>query len=84
MNEILGKVLYGVVIFLGSALGTYGFAIFMHAPHRAWLPASLIGGLAYALYWALLQFSMYEPMAMFLAALVGSTLFRLLTGGALL
>ena len=74
MNEILGKVLYGVVIFLGSALGTYGFAIFMHAPHRAWLPASLIGGLAYALYWALLQLSVYEPLAIFISALLGSVL----------
>jgi len=29
---------------------TLGFAIFMHDPKRAGLPASAIGGLAYALY----------------------------------
>ena len=35
---------------ISSFVGTLGFAIFMHAPKRAWLPASLIGGVAYALY----------------------------------
>ena len=74
MNPILGKILYGVVIFLSSALGTYGFAIFMHAPFRAWLPASLIGGLAYALYWAQLQCGVSEPLAIFISALLGSVL----------
>lgn len=67
-------ILQGLVKLISSFVGTFGFAIFMHAPKRAWLPASAIGGVAYALYWLLLQFSMYEPMAMFLGALVGSIL----------
>ena len=67
-------ILQGLFKLISSFVGTFGFAIFMHAPKRAWLPASAIGGAAYTLYWALLQFSMYEPMAMFLAALVGSML----------
>lgn len=73
MNTLLliGK---GVIIFLGSMLGTLGFAVFMHAPKRAWLPASAIGGVSYALYWTLLQFSVYEPLSIFLGALLGSLL----------
>ncbi|MBQ2929958.1 MAG: threonine/serine exporter family protein [Clostridia bacterium] len=67
-------ILQGLFKLISSFVGTFGFAIFMHAPKRAWLPASAIGGTAYTLYWVLLQFSMYEPMAMFLAALVGSML----------
>ena len=67
-------ILQGLFKLISSFVGTFGFAIFMHAPKRAWLPASAIGGAAYTLYWLLLQFSMYEPMAMFLAALVGSML----------
>ena len=74
MGNVLYQIGYGVIIFLSSALGTYGFAIFMHAPKRAWLPASLIGGVSYTLYWALLQLSMPEPAAIFLGALLGSLL----------
>ena len=62
---------------ISSFVGTLGFAIFMHAPKRAWLPASLIGGASYALYWALLQFSVYEPLSIFLGALLGSVLGQL-------
>lgn len=57
---------------ISSFVGTLGFAIFMHAPKRAWLPASAIGGVAYVVYWALLQFGVYEPMSIFIAALLGS------------
>lgn len=64
--------LQGVVIFLSSSLGTLGFAIFMHAPKKAWFPASAIGGLAYLLYWALLQCNVYEPLSIFIGALLGS------------
>ena len=71
---MMDLILQGLFKLISSFVGTFGFAIFMHAPKRAWLPASAIGGAAYTLYWALLQFSMYEPMAMFLAALVGSML----------
>ena len=72
--DILLQIGHGLIIFLSSAVGTYGFAIFMHAPKRAWLPASTIGGVAYALYWALLQFEFNEPMVIFIAALVGSVM----------
>ena len=71
---MMDLILQGLFKLISSFVGTFGFAIFMHAPKRAWLPASAIGGAAYTLYWALLQVSMYEPMAMFLAALVGSML----------
>ena len=77
MLDILLQIGHGLIIFLSSAGGTYGFAIFMHAPKRAWLPASLIGGVSYALYWALLQFSVYEPLSIFLGALLGSVLGQL-------
>lgn len=64
----------GLIIFLSSSVGTFGFAIFMHAPKRAWLPASVIGGAAYLTYWALLQMNVYEPLSMFTGALLGSLL----------
>lgn len=63
-----------LVKLLSSFVGTLGFAIFMHAPKRAWLPASAIGGIAYALYWVLMEFSVYEPTSIFIAALLGSLL----------
>ena len=62
----------GVLKLLSSFVGTLGFAIFMHAPKRAWLPASAIGGVAYLLYWALQEFGVYEPTAIFIGALLGS------------
>ena len=74
MSDVLYQIGYGIIIFLSSSLGTYGFAIFMHAPKRAWIPASLIGGVSYTLYWALLKLSVYEPAAIFLGALLGSLL----------
>ena len=66
--------LQGFVKLASSFVGTLGFAIFMHAPKRAWLPASLVGGVAYALYWGLLQLGLYEPMSIFIGALLGSLL----------
>ena len=66
--------LEGLIKLVSSFVGTLGFAIFMHAPKRAWLPASAIGGAAYLLYWALLQFGLYEPIAIFIGALLGSIL----------
>ena len=59
---------------VSSFVGTFGFAIFMHAPKRAWLPASMIGGAAYFLYWLLTQLGLYAPASMFMAALLGSVL----------
>ena len=64
----------GFIILASSFVGTLGFAIFMHAPKRAWLPASAIGGVAYFLYWLLMQFGIYEPTAIFIGALLGSVL----------
>ena len=71
MTEI---VLGGLIKLISSFVGTFGFAIFMHAPKRAWIPASAIGGVAYTVYWVLLQFGLYEPGVIFVAALVGSML----------
>lgn len=74
MNEVLRLIGQGIVIFLSSAVGTFGFAIFMHAPKKAWLPASAIGGVAYLVYWALLQCAVYEPLSIFIGALTGALL----------
>lgn len=70
----MDMILQGLIKLVSSFIGTLGFAIFMHAPRKAWLPASAIGGVAYLLYWALLQFGMYEPLAIFIGALLGSIL----------
>lgn len=67
-------ILQGLMKLISSFVGTFGFAIFMHAPKRAWIPASAIGGVAYTVYWVLLQFDLYEPSVIFIAALVGSIL----------
>ena len=70
MNLILDVLLKMV----SSFVGTLGFAIFMHAPKRAWFPASAVGGLAYALYWLLLSHGFSAFMSIFVAALLGSVL----------
>ena len=70
----MDMLLQGIRSLASSFVGTLGFAIFMHAPKRAWLPASAIGGAAYLLYWALLQVGVYEPLSIFLGALLGSVL----------
>ena len=70
----MDMILQGLIKLVSSFVGTLGFAIFMHAPRKAWLPASAIGGVAYLLYWALLQFGLYEPLAIFISALLGSIL----------
>lgn len=70
----MNMVMQGILKLLSSFLGTLGFAIFMHAPKRAWLPASAIGGVAYLVYWALQEMGIYEPMAIFIGALLGSML----------
>ena len=43
----MDMILQGLIKLLSSFVGTLGFAIFMHAPRKAWLPASAIGGVAY-------------------------------------
>ena len=70
----MDMILQGLIKLLSSFVGTLGFAIFMHAPRKAWLPASAIGGVAYLLYWVLLQFGLYEPIAIFVGAFLGSIL----------
>lgn len=70
----MNLILEGVVKLVSSFVGTFGFAIFMHAPKRAWLPASIIGGVAYLLYWAIQQMGVNEPTAILLGALLGSIL----------
>ena len=67
-------ILKGLVILVSSFVGTLGFAIFMHAPKRAWMAASTIGGVAYLAYWVLLQLGVYEPMSVFVGALLGSVM----------
>ena len=67
-------ILEGFIELVSSFVGTLGFAIFMHAPKRAWLPASTIGGVAYLLYWALMQLGLNDPTAIFIGALLGSVL----------
>lgn len=59
---------------LAAVAGTMGFALLLHAPRRAWLPASGIGGVSYGLYWGLMQASCPAAAAIFLSALAGSLL----------
>ena len=59
-------------VFVGSFIGTLGFGILLHAPQRAWMPSSLLGGAGFALYWLLMQLGMGEPGAIFLASLMAS------------
>lgn len=70
----MNLILEGFIKLISSFVGTLGFAIFMHAPKRAWFPASAIGGVAYLLYWALQESGVTEPMAIFIGALLGSIL----------
>ena len=74
MTGLLTLFVNGLIKLISSFVGTLGFAIFMHAPKRAWIPASLIGGVAYALYWALMQLGLNDPTAIFIGALLGSVL----------
>ena len=59
-------------MFLAAFLGTMGFALILHAPKRAWLPASTIGATAYTIYWVLNQAGMSMPASIFIGALAGS------------
>lgn len=61
-------------IYVSSFLGTLGFALLLHAPKKAWLPASIIGGVSYTIYIALLEMGSPQTAAMFAGALVGSVL----------
>lgn len=57
-----------------SFFGTLGFALLLHAPKKAWIPASIIGGVSYTLYIALLHAGCPQAAAMFSGALAGSIL----------
>ncbi len=73
-NDVLSLLGTGLAVLLGSFVGTLGFAVILNAPKKAWLPASAIGALAEGVYWGLLQCAVYEPLAMFIGALLGSVL----------
>ncbi len=67
--------LKALTIFLSSSVGTWGFALILHVPKRAWIPASVMGGVAYVVYWALYTGGvMSDPAANFVGALVGAVL----------
>ena len=59
-------------MFLAAFLGPMGCALRLHAPKRAWLPASAIGAMAYTLYWVLNQAGVSMPASIFIGALAGS------------
>ena len=59
-------------MFLSAFLGTLGFALLLHAPRRAWLPASAIGAVAYTLFWVLNQVGLSMPLSIFIGAVIGS------------
>lgn len=63
-----------IVTLISSFLGTLGFALLLHAPKKAWLPASAIGGVSYTLYMILLGYGCPQAAAMFMGALAGSVL----------
>ena len=63
-----------IAAIVSSLLGTFGFALILHAPRRAWLPGSLIGVAGYVLYWLMLQAGASDPLAMFVSATLGSLL----------
>ena len=62
----------GITMFLSAFLGTLGFALLLHAPRRAWLPASAIGAVAYTLYWALNAAGLGNSISIFIGAVAGS------------
>ena len=59
---------------LSSFVGTWGFALLLNAPKRAWLPAAAIDAAGYVLYWLLLRLGAGEPLAIFAAAMAASIL----------
>ncbi len=61
-----------LLMFAASLLGTFGFGLLAHVPKRSWIPASVLGGLTFALYWGLTRFGVSDPAAVFLASAAGS------------
>lgn len=72
MNETVSLLIKGLVVMISSFVGTFGFAILLQAPRRAWFPASAIGAVAYALSFVLIQLGISQMLAIFLSALLGS------------
>ncbi len=66
--------LRSVILFLSATFGTFGFALVLHVPRRAWIPASIMGGIAYLVYWLLAHLWLSDPAANFVGALIGSLL----------
>ena len=63
-----------LVILVSSFAGTIGFACLLHAPMKTVFPASIIGGIAYTLYYFLTLQSVPEAAAMFAGTLCGTLL----------
>jgi len=57
---------------LSSLIGTLGFALLLHAPRNSWLIGSVIGGVAYGIYWVFMHLGLVESAAIFLGAFCGS------------
>ena len=70
-----------LIIFLSSFAGTLGFAVLLRAPRRTWIPASLIGALAFSVYWSLNQAGLSEETSIFCGSMLGSLLGQLLARG---
>ncbi|MBQ6528518.1 MAG: threonine/serine exporter family protein [Clostridia bacterium] len=67
-----------LVTFISSFAGTLGFAVLLRAPKRTWIPASIVGGLAFSLYWFLNTQGMSEVGAIFWGSFAGSLMGQLL------
>ena len=72
MNEPLLTGLLRAAV--SSFVGTWGFALLLNAPKRAWLPAAAIDAVGYVLYWLMLRLGAGEPLAIFAAAMAASVL----------
>lgn len=63
-----------IKVFIGSLIGTWGFALMLSAPRKSWIPAALMGGIGYALYWLAMELGLSEPASIFIASLAASLL----------
>lgn len=70
----MSMLLKAIVVFLSAFVGTFGFALLLQAPRKAWLPASAIGATAYTFYWVLVQMGAGETFSIFVSTILGSVL----------
>ena len=70
-----------LIIFLSSFAGTLGFAVLLRAPRRTWIPASLVGALAFSVDWSLNAAGLSEVTSIFCGSMLGSLLGQLLARG---